>query len=97
MKTLTYQPMTPAQWQQLSCVFEDTFSLNIETTSGCNNYRGFSFEWCYNEEIQSLNLQCTKKPVWVPESFIETQINTLVSKILTSDRPINNKQPQGVM
>ena len=97
MKTLTYQLMTPAHWQQLTSKLEDIFALTIKTASGSSCHWGFGFKWCYDAVEQSLNLQCIKKPAWMPDALLETKIDTLVAKILSCEQPINELSPEDNM
>lgn len=95
MKTLTYQPMTPAQWQQLTNKLEETFSLKIETASGSGQHSGFCVQWCYDQNAQSLTLECTQKPVWMPDLLLETKIDELVNKVLVSTQAMDEVSAEG--
>jgi hypothetical protein len=84
MKTLTYQLMKRTQWQQLTCLLEDKFSLSIKTDAGHRCHRGVCFQWFYDPRAQSLRLQCIKKPAWIADNLIETKVNALVNQVLSN-------------
>ena len=94
MKKFTYPSMNLKQWQEFTNVMEFIFSITIETTSGHKRHWGFSFEWCYDIETQSLSLQCLDKPSWVPESVFEQNINGIVNNILPGNQVLGKEVVQ---
>ena len=52
--------------------------LAIAGPTGSTSYQGMSFTWAYEEAAETLTLQCTEKPFFVPCSIIESKIRALV-------------------
>ncbi len=52
--------------------------LEIAGRSGNTSYQGFDFSWEFDESNQTLTLQCTNKPFFVPCSLIESKIRSLI-------------------
>ena len=53
--------------------------LVISGPFGSTSYQGIDFKWAYDEVAQTLTLECTKKPIFIPCSMIEQRIRSLVS------------------
>jgi hypothetical protein len=52
--------------------------LAISGLSGSTSYQGMSFTWSYDSVAESLTLQCTEKPMFIPCSMIESRIRSVV-------------------
>jgi hypothetical protein len=53
--------------------------LNLTGTTGCTTFQGMDFTWNYDAAAQTLTIQCTEKPIFVPCSMIESRIRALIS------------------
>jgi len=53
--------------------------LDINGPSGNTSFQGMDFRWEYNEEAQTLTIECTAKPFFVPCSMIESRIRSLIA------------------
>jgi hypothetical protein len=52
--------------------------LAITGPTGSTSYQGMSFTWNYDPATESLTLQCTEKPIFIPCSMIESRIRALI-------------------
>ncbi len=79
---LSYNNVTQAAWQ---CGIEKAASFGVEITSntGTATKSGFTIAWNYNPDAQTLTLQCTDSPFFVPCSAINSQINNAVEQCLS--------------
>ena len=55
-----------------------TQGLELAGDSGSTTYQGMDFTWNYDQAAESLTIQCTNKPFFVPCSLIEEKIRQLV-------------------
>ena len=53
--------------------------LNLIGESGSTSYQGMDFSWSYDDAAQTLTIQCTEKPIFVPCSMIESRIRALIA------------------
>lgn len=42
---------------------------------------GFSASYSYDDKAQTLTIQCTDKPFFIPESLVEAKIRSLVESV----------------
>ena len=52
--------------------------LELAGESGSTTYQGIDFTWHYDRPAQSLTIQCTGKPIFIPCSMIESRIRALI-------------------
>jgi YD repeat-containing protein len=53
--------------------------LDLSGVTGSTNYQGMDFTWTYDAAGQSLTIQCTEKPIFVPCGMIESRIRALIA------------------
>ena len=53
--------------------------LDLSGASGTTTYQGLDFTWNYDQAAQTLTIQCTGKPIFVPCSMVEARIRSLVA------------------
>lgn len=53
--------------------------LNLMGESGSTSYQGMDFSWSYDSAAQTLTIQCTEKPIFVPCGMIESRIRSLIA------------------
>ena len=52
--------------------------LDLSGVTGSTTYQGLDFTWTYDAAGESLTIQCTGKPIFVPCSMIESRIRALI-------------------
>ena len=53
--------------------------LNLVGESGSTTFQGMDFTWSYDAAGQTLTIQCTDKPIFIPCSLIESRIRSLIA------------------
>jgi hypothetical protein len=53
--------------------------LDLTGQTGSTTFQGMDFTWSYDPAAQSLAIQCTNKPIFVPCSMIESRIRGLIA------------------
>ncbi len=53
--------------------------LNLNGLSGSTQFQGMDFAWNYEESSETLTIQCTNKPIFIPCSMIEARIRALMA------------------
>jgi hypothetical protein len=53
--------------------------LDLTGKTGSTAFLGMDFTWTYDPAAQSLTIQCTNKPIFVPCSMIESRIRALIA------------------
>jgi hypothetical protein len=53
--------------------------LDLEGETGSTTFQGLDFTWTYSPAAESLTIQCTGKPIFVPCSMIESRIRALIT------------------
>jgi hypothetical protein len=74
---ITLGGLTPEKYASL---LETAKRQGLELTGdrGSTAYQGMDFTWSYDAAAESLTIQCTSKPFFVPCSMIEERIRQLV-------------------
>ena len=75
---ITLSEITAEKYQTL-LVTAQSQGLNLTGSNGCTTFQGMSFTWSYNEAAETLIIQCTEKPIFVPCSMIESRIRSLIA------------------
>ena len=52
--------------------------LDLSGETGSTTFQGLDFTWTYDPAGESLTIQCTGKPIFVPCSMIESRIRALL-------------------
>jgi len=78
---LTYNNVTSNAWN-CGVAKARSYGVTISGNSGSASSSGFTVAWNYNPDNQTLSLQCTDSPWYVPCSIINSQINTAVEQCL---------------
>ena len=53
--------------------------LDLTGETGSTTFQGMDFTWAYDPAAQSLAIQCTNKPIFLPCSMIESRIRSLIT------------------
>ncbi len=56
-----------------------TQGIHLSGEAGTTEYSGMSFTWSYDATSQTLRMQCTEKPMFVPCHMIEQKIRQLIA------------------
>ena len=69
--------VTPEKYQTLLATAKAQ-GLDLSGETGSTSYQGLDFTWTYDAAGESLTIQCTGKPIFVPCSMIESRIRALI-------------------
>ena len=69
--------VTPEKYQTLLATAKAQ-GLDLSGETGSTTYQGLDFTWTYDAVGESLTIQCTGKPIFVPCSMIESRIRALL-------------------
>jgi len=75
---ITLQNVTAAKWETLLTTAQAQ-GLNLAGSTGSTQYQGMDFVWNYDESSETLTLQCTNKPIFIPCHMIESRIRALIA------------------
>ena len=70
--------ITPEKYQSLLATAKAQ-GLDLSGETGSTAFQGMDFIWTYDPAAQSLAIQCTGKPIFVPCSMIESRIRGLIA------------------
>jgi hypothetical protein len=70
--------VTPEKYQTLLTTAKAQ-GLDLSGVTGSTTFQGMDFTWTYDANGQSLTIQCTGKPIFVPCSMIESRIRALLT------------------
>jgi len=70
--------ITPEKLESIRATAQSQ-GLDLTEESGSTSYMGLEFTWTYDSAAESLTIQCTAKPAFVPCSMIESRIRALVA------------------
>lgn len=70
--------ITPEKYQSLLATAKAQ-GLDLTGETGSTTFQGMNFTWTYSSAAQSLAIQCTDKPIFVPCSMIESRIRALLA------------------
>ena len=74
---MTLEGITPDRYTYLISAAAAQ-GLTISGPTGSTTFQGFDFSWAYDPLAQTLKLQCTNKPFYVPCSMIESKIRSFL-------------------
>ena len=69
--------VTPEKYRTLLATAKAQ-GLDLSGETGSTTYQGLDFTWTYDAAGESLTIQCTGKPIFVPCSMIESRIRALI-------------------
>jgi hypothetical protein len=75
---MTFSEIGPEKYQSLLATAKSQ-GLDLSGETGSTTYQGLDFSWTYEAAAQSLTIQCTGKPIFVPCSMIESRIRALIA------------------
>ena len=75
---ITASGITPEKYQTLLATAKAQ-GLDLSGATGSTTFQGLDFTWSYDAAQESLTIQCTGKPIFVPCSMIETRIRALLA------------------
>ncbi len=53
--------------------------IQLSGDAGTTHYQGMNFTWSYDTATNTLRMQCTEKPIFVPCHMIEQKIRQLIA------------------
>jgi hypothetical protein len=62
-------------------IYAQADTTRIDGDTGSASGFGYTAEWTYNEAEQTLAIQCTDKPFFVPEGLVIGKIQALVEGV----------------
>ena len=83
-KPITFTGITREKFEAVCAQIEAQGHVVVVGDSGHASGNGFTAQWTYSEPAQTLIIQCTDKPFYVPESLVADKITALVQSIRTS-------------
>jgi hypothetical protein len=75
---ISFSGITPEKYQSLLATAKAQ-GLDLASETGSTTYQGLDFTWSYDAAGESLNIQCTGKPIFVPCGMIESRIRALIA------------------
>jgi hypothetical protein len=75
---ITLSQITAEKYQTLLATAQSQ-GLNLVGVEGSTNYQGMDFTWHYDASAETLTIQCTQKPIFIPCSMIESRIRNLIA------------------
>lgn len=75
---MTFDGLTPDRYAQL-LLKAAAQGLPITGDSGSTTYQGIDVTWGYDPAAQTLTIECTNKPFFVPCSMIEQKIRATLA------------------
>lgn len=79
---LTYNHVTSTEWITVTGVVQNEFGITITSDIGKATKSGITISWKYDSDIETLSIQCIKKPFILSCSIINGKINDAIEKIL---------------
>jgi hypothetical protein len=58
----------------------EAYHVRVDSDRGEQTVRGFTFEWAYDADEQTLRIECLHKPLVVPCGLINSRIDELARK-----------------
>ena len=75
---ITLENVTTTKWATLLTTAQAQ-GLNLAGLTGMTQFQGMDFSWNYDESTETLTLQCTNKPIFIPCHMIESRIRALIA------------------
>ena len=75
---ITLSQITAEKYQTLLATAQSQ-GLNLTGIQGSTNFQGMDFTWNYDATAQTLTIQCTGKPIFIPCSMIDSRIRALIA------------------
>ena len=67
------------KFSDIEARLEKETGVAISTDSGTVSNHGFTLKWLYDEQAQTLDVDCLRKPWWCPDSMVTNQLTALVT------------------
>ena len=80
-KPLVFQNISRPRFQNIRARIRAQAEVSVDGDTGTAQGNGFGASWAYDEATQTLTIQCTKKPFFVPESMVADKIYALVTSL----------------
>jgi hypothetical protein len=77
---LNYAGVDSSKWECAKEVVKSEYSIAIESDQGEMTERGFRLKWSYDPSVQTLQIECTKKPFVVPCGMVNGRIEDAAAK-----------------
>lgn len=84
LQILTFPGFTPAMWQAFINKIKLDTGTEINQASGTVVHGSFTFNYTYNSTIQVLEVQCLKKPLFIPAATIVSGLKEEIADLITS-------------
>jgi hypothetical protein len=77
---LSFSGVAPSKWECAQDVVSREYGITIDSDQGEASERGFTLKWSYDSSVQTLQIQCTKKPFVVPCGMVNGRIKDAAAK-----------------
>jgi hypothetical protein len=84
LQILTFPTFTPAMWQAFITKIKGDTGVEITAASGTVTHGSFVFNYTYNSTQQVLEVQCLKKPLFIPASTINNGLKEEIAELITT-------------
>jgi hypothetical protein len=80
-RALTFKDISRVRFQAIRARINAQADLTLAGDSGTAVGSGFTAQFNYSEQEQTLTIQCLSKPFLVPESLVNDKIQSLVESV----------------
>jgi hypothetical protein len=78
---LRYAGVDASKWAQARDLVAHEYGIRIESDSGEASKKGFTLKWTHEPSEQTLQIQCTDKPLFVPCVAVNDRIKGIAEKL----------------
>ena len=78
---LKYSGVDDAKWVRVRDLVGREYDIGIESDSGEASKKGFTLSWTYDPDQQTLEIQCLKKPFFVPCGAVNDRIKGIAERL----------------
>ena len=77
---LSYAGIGESEWASVKDAVDRAYGMTIDSDRGEASKRGFTLSWTYDPSGQTLQIQCSEKPFFVPCSAVNDQIKQMADE-----------------
>jgi hypothetical protein len=77
---LNFSGVDSSMWECAKEVVRGDYGISIDSDQAEASERGFTLKWSYDSSVQTLQIQCTKKPFVVPCGMVNGRIKDAAAK-----------------
>jgi hypothetical protein len=78
---LSYSEVDDSKWESVRNLVAREYDIPIESESGEASKKGFTLSWTYDRDQRTLEIQCVKKPFFVPCGAVNDRIKGLADRL----------------